>query len=258
MRQERVIGHGLQDHVVHQILKHLDERSESPSTIVQFLALPSFPKRRSEGRSVQSARFLFQQRHQFQHDLARDNAIFVDDGGRRRRRRWRRRRRPLFLRRRRGRSRGRRRRFCPAVVIIIIIHVTIIIVILIIMIFGGLFGETRREFVLNVGAAFRHARSKRAEAVVIARRLDGSRAVAAATPTVAAAVTPTTVEHGVKLRLILGVFIVLFSLLQFGDVFDVLGYDRHQIKLPVGLLNMYHLMHLFQQFVRRLVAETLE
>ena len=133
------------------------------------------------------------------------------------------------------------------------------------MILGGLFGEARRQLVLHVGAPFGHSGSERTETVVITRSLDGGRAVtsttAAATTTtttVSASVPTAAIEDGVKLGLVLSVLIILLSLLQFGNMFDILGNDGNQIKFSVCLLNMNHLMHLLQQFIRRLVTETLE
>ena len=123
------------------------------------------------------------------------------------------------------------------------------------MIFGGLFGEPRRQFVLNVSPAFGHARTEGAEAVVITRRLDRGRQAVADVVVVSVAVVviisaagsaATALEHRVEFRFVLRMFVVLFALFEFSDMFDVLGHDRHEIHFTVGPLNVNHARHLFQ------------
>ena len=122
------------------------------------------------------------------------------------------------------------------------------------MIFGGLFGEPRRQFVLNVGPAFGHARTEGAEAVVITRRLDRGRQAVVVVISVAVVVIiisaagsgAAALEHRVEFRFVLRMFVVLFALFEFGDMFDVLGHDRHEIHFTVGPLNVNHAGHFFQ------------
>ena len=119
---------------------------------------------------------------------------------------------------------------------------------MVVVIFGGFLGESRRQFILDVGPALGDAGAERAETVVITRRFDGTGeprcAAAAAAPAAAASTRPASVVDGVKLGFIFRVFIVLFALFELGDVLYVVRHHRHQIYLAVDLPQTHRLRHL--------------